>query len=91
LDGVTEPKVEVVGFGPRRDDGTTDAVDGVPRHIASDREKVTPETPIGVNDKETLTEHDKKCNMEDRIGCELMKLHTIHKQKPTPNFVGRKR
>jgi hypothetical protein len=41
-------------------------VDGVPRHIASDREKVTPETPIGVNDKETLTECDKKCN--SRLG-----------------------
>jgi hypothetical protein len=66
-------------------------VDGVPRHIAPNREKATLETPTGVNAKNTLTERDKTRNVEDRIGCEQMKLHTIHKQKPTPNFVGRKR
>jgi hypothetical protein len=29
--------------------------------------------------------------MEDRIRCELVKLHTINIEKPTKEFVGRKR
>jgi hypothetical protein len=29
--------------------------------------------------------------MEDRVRCELVKLHTINKKKPTKKFVGRKR
>jgi hypothetical protein len=29
--------------------------------------------------------------VEDRIRCELVKLHTINKKEPTKKFVGRKR
>jgi hypothetical protein len=29
--------------------------------------------------------------MEDRVMCELVKLHTVNKKKPTKKFVGRKR
>jgi hypothetical protein len=29
--------------------------------------------------------------MEDGVRCELVKLHTINKKKPTKKFMGRKR
>jgi hypothetical protein len=29
--------------------------------------------------------------MEDRVRCELVKLHTINKKEPTKKLVGRKR
>jgi hypothetical protein len=28
--------------------------------------------------------------MENRVGCELVKLHTVNKEKPMKKFVGRK-
>jgi hypothetical protein len=41
--------------------------------------------------KETLIEHDKTRNVEDRIRHELMQLHVVHKEKPMPKFMGRKK
>jgi hypothetical protein len=29
--------------------------------------------------------------VQKRVRCELVKLHTVHKEKPTKEFVGRKR
>jgi hypothetical protein len=37
----------------------------------------------GVNAKKTLTERNDRHNVEDRIGCELVKLHIVNKENPT--------
>jgi hypothetical protein len=29
--------------------------------------------------------------VQERVRCELVKLHTVNKEKPTKEFVGRKR
>jgi hypothetical protein len=46
---------------------------------------------VGLNAQEGLAESHKTGNVQKRIRCELVKLHTINKQKPTEKLVGRKR
>jgi hypothetical protein len=46
---------------------------------------------MGFDPQKRFTKCDKAGNVEDRVGCELMKLHTIDEKKPTKEFVGRKR
>jgi hypothetical protein len=54
-------------------------------------EKKLPKNPVGVDSKEGLTEGDKTGDMQDRIWCELVKLHAINENEPMKKFVGRKR
>jgi hypothetical protein len=88
LDGIVEPKVEVASFSLRRYDGTTDIMDSGPRYVAPKEKEAAPETLVGFNAKKTLTEHDETCNVENRIGCEMMKMHTINKKDPMHKLMG---
>jgi hypothetical protein len=44
-----------------------------------------------INPQKRLTQSYEASNVQDRLWCELMKLHTVNKKKPTKKFVGRKR
>jgi hypothetical protein len=46
---------------------------------------------VWINPKKKFTKSDKTSNVQNRIWRELMKLHTIDKEKPTKKFMGRKR
>jgi hypothetical protein len=46
---------------------------------------------MGFDPQKRFTKCDKAGDVEDRVWCELMKLHTIHEKKPTKELVGRKR
>jgi hypothetical protein len=46
---------------------------------------------MGFDPQKQLTESYKTSNLENRVWCELVKLHTIYEKKPTKEFVGRKR
>ena len=59
--------------------------------IATNIEEVFPKALMGMNPKKTLTKSDKTSDMENRIGCEMIQLHAINKQKATKKFVDRKR
>jgi hypothetical protein len=41
--------------------------------------------------QEAFAESNKASDVEDGVWCELVKLHAVHKQKPTKKFVGRQR
>jgi hypothetical protein len=61
------------------------------RNTGVEAEKEFPKNPMGFDPQEGFAECDKAGNVQDRIGCELMKLHTINKKKPTKKFMGRER
>jgi hypothetical protein len=46
---------------------------------------------MGFDPQKRFTECDKGGDVENRVWCELMKLHTVDEKKPTKEFVGRKR
>jgi hypothetical protein len=46
---------------------------------------------VGLNAQEGLAESHETGNVQKRIWCELVELHTVNKQKPTEKLVGRKR
>jgi hypothetical protein len=50
-----------------------------------------PKKEVGLNPQEGLAKSHEAGNVKDGIWCELIKLHTINKKKPTKKFVGRKR
>jgi hypothetical protein len=50
-----------------------------------------PKNPVWVNSQKSFTKSDEACDMKKRIWHELMQLHAIDKEKPTKEFVGRKR
>jgi hypothetical protein len=54
-------------------------------------EKKFPKNPVWVYSKKRLAKSDETGNMENRIWCELVKLHAIDKDKLTKKLVGRKR
>jgi hypothetical protein len=91
LDGLSHLEVKLVGFTSNRNNSTTDVVNSVLRRDPSDKENAHPEVLVWLDAKETLTERDKTRNVTDRIRHELMQLHVVHKEKPMPKFVGRKR
>jgi hypothetical protein len=46
---------------------------------------------MGFDPQKRLAQSRKTSNVEDRIWCEMVKLHTVNIKKPTKEFVGRKR
>jgi hypothetical protein len=46
---------------------------------------------MGINPQKRLAQSYEASNVQDRVWCELVKLQTINKKKPTKKFVGRKR
>jgi hypothetical protein len=46
---------------------------------------------MGFNPQKRLAQSYEASNVQDRVWCELVKLHTVNKKKPTKKFVGRKR
>jgi hypothetical protein len=46
---------------------------------------------MGLNAQERLAKSHETRNVQKRVRCELVKLHTINKEKTTKEFVGRKR
>jgi hypothetical protein len=61
------------------------------RDTRAKAEKKLLENPMGFDPQERLAKSNKKGDMQDRIWCELVKLHAANKEKPTEKFVGRKR
>jgi hypothetical protein len=45
---------------------------------------------VGINPQKRLAQSYEASNVQDGVWCELVKLHTINKKKPTQEFVGRK-
>jgi hypothetical protein len=54
-------------------------------------EKEFPQSPMGIDPKERFTKGDEAGNVQDRVRCELMKMHAVNKKKPMEEFMGRKR
>jgi hypothetical protein len=50
----------------------------------------SPKKKVGINPQERLVKSYETSNVQDGVWCELVKLHTINKKKPTKEFVGRK-
>jgi hypothetical protein len=46
---------------------------------------------MGFDPQKRLAKGDETGNVKNRICCELVKLHTIYKEKPTKELVGRER
>jgi hypothetical protein len=46
---------------------------------------------MGFNPQKRLAKSNETCNMKNRVWCELVKLHTIDKEKPTKELVDRER
>jgi hypothetical protein len=46
---------------------------------------------MGFDSQEGLAKSHETGNVEDRVRCELVKLHTVNIKKPTKELVGRKR
>jgi hypothetical protein len=46
---------------------------------------------MGFDPQKRLAKSNEAGNMKNRVWCELVKLHTIHKEKPTKELVGRER
>jgi hypothetical protein len=46
---------------------------------------------MGINPQKRFAQSYEASNMQDRVWCELVKLHIVNKKKPTKKFVGRKR
>jgi hypothetical protein len=50
-----------------------------------------PEKKMGFDPQKGLAKGDEASNMKNCVWCELVKLHTVHKEKPTKELVGRER
>jgi hypothetical protein len=46
---------------------------------------------VGFDPQKRFTEGDKTGNVENRVWCELVKLHTVDEKKPTKELVGKER
>jgi hypothetical protein len=46
---------------------------------------------MGLDPHKRLAKGYKAHNVKNRVWCELMKLHTVHEEKPTKELVGRER
>jgi hypothetical protein len=44
---------------------------------------------VGFDPQKRFTKSDKAGNVEERVWCELMKLHTVDEKKPAKELVGR--
>jgi hypothetical protein len=53
--------------------------------------EVFPKKKMGFDPQNRLTKSYKISNVENRVWCELVKLHTVYEKKPTKEFVGRER
>jgi hypothetical protein len=62
----------------------------IKRYWAETKE-VFPKKKMGFDPQKRLTKSYKTSNVENRVWCELVKLHTVYKEKPTKEFVGRER
>jgi hypothetical protein len=50
-----------------------------------------PEKKMGFDPQKRFAKSDKTSNVENRVWCELVKLHTVHEKKPMKELVGRER
>jgi hypothetical protein len=46
---------------------------------------------MGLDPQERLAKSNETRNVKNRVRCELVKLHTIHEEKPTKELMGRER
>jgi hypothetical protein len=46
---------------------------------------------MGFDPQERLAKSNETDDVHNRVWCELVKLHTVHKEKPTKELVGRER
>jgi hypothetical protein len=46
---------------------------------------------MGFDPQKRLTKSYKTSNVDNRVWCELVKLHTVYEEKPAKEFVGRER
>ena len=42
---------------------------------------------MGIDAEKTFTKHDKARNVENRVWCELVKLHTVNKEQSMKKFM----
>jgi hypothetical protein len=50
-----------------------------------------PKEKVGLDPRKQFTEGNKAGNVENRVWCKLVKLHTVDEKKPAKEFVGRER
>jgi hypothetical protein len=50
-----------------------------------------PKEKMGFDPQKRFTKSNKTSNVENRVWCELVKLHTVYEKKPTKELVGRER
>jgi hypothetical protein len=84
-------EIKILLFQSHRDDGTPKLRNFAFGTTRAQAKEVFTKDPVRVNAQECFTQSDEARNVKKRIWHELMQLHTIHKQKPTKKFMGRKR
>jgi hypothetical protein len=56
--------------------------------VTLDEENLPPQTPVGVNAEEGLTNSNENCQMQDIIWSQLPELNAIGKKEASEKFVG---
>jgi hypothetical protein len=56
-----------------------------------DGENPVPKRPVGFDPQETFTKRDKTCNVQNRIGIQIMELNPIREKKSTKKRMREKR
>jgi hypothetical protein len=57
----------------------------------SDDEDSVPERPVGFDPQEALAQRDEACDVQNRIGIQIMELNPIHEEKPAKEGMRGKR
>jgi hypothetical protein len=88
LDRVRHLEVEVSSFRTDGDDSATDVVNFILGGVTAEEENALSHAPMRVHAEESFA-YMMKHDVQNRVGCELMQLHAIDKEKPMKEFMGR--
>jgi hypothetical protein len=89
LDGVGELDVEVLDIRANANDNAAYVVGDVVMAIAAAVKYALPQSPIGMDSKEALTESDENRDVEDGIGNQLVQLNPVNKEESPKELVNR--
>jgi hypothetical protein len=91
LDRCGHRKFKVLCFRAHRNDGPAQFGFSSQRNIGAEPKNRPPEKKVGLNSQERLAKSHETRNVQKRVRCELVKLHTVNENKPTKELVGRER
>jgi hypothetical protein len=72
-------------------DSTTDVMGFILGGVAREEEDTFTQAPMVFHTEENFTQCDETRNIQNGVGCELIQLHAIDKEKPTKESVSDER